>query len=63
MMIGVENMSDEKIEAMFQLIHEENKAIMVTLLSHTCYPKDYEKEANDVIHNWDDLMMKVMRMK
>lgn len=62
-MIGVENMSDEKIEAMFQLIHEENEAIMTTLLSHVCYPKDYEKTSNDVVHNWDELMMKVMRMK
>lgn len=62
-MIGVENMSDEKIEAMFQLIHEENKAIMITLLSHTCYPQDYEKTKIDLEHNWDEIMMKVMRMK
>ena len=56
-------MSDEKIEAMFQLIHEENKTIMTTLLSHICYPKDFEKTSNDVVQNWDELMMKVMRMR
>ena len=56
-------MTDEKIEAMFQLLHEENKAIMDTLLSVSCYPKDYDRTVKDVNENWDDLMMKVMRMK
>lgn len=56
-------MSDEKIEAMFQLLHEENKVIMDTILSAVCYPKDYDKTAKDLNKNWDELMMKVMRMK
>lgn len=56
-------MTDEKIEAMFQLLHEENKAIMDTILSAVCYPKDYDKTVKDVNKNWDEMMMKVMRMK
>lgn len=56
------SMSDEKIEAMFQLLHEENKAIMLTLLSIACYPHDYEKTRDGVEKNWDELFEKVMRI-
>ncbi len=56
-------MTDEKIEAMFQLIHEENKVIMDTILSAVCYPKDYDIAAKGVRKEWDEVMMEVMRMK
>jgi hypothetical protein len=55
--------TDEKIEAMFQLIHEENKVIMDTILSAVCYPKDYDIAAKGVRKEWDEVMMEVMRMK
>lgn len=55
-------MSDEKIAAMFQLLHEENKVIQATLLSKACYPKDYEKAVKDMEKNWDELFEKVMRI-
>ena len=40
-------MTDEKILAMFQLLHEENKVIQTTLLSMACYSKDFEKAVKD----------------
>lgn len=56
-------MTDEKIEAMFYLLHEENKVIIDTILSAVCYPKDYDKTVKDTNKNWDEVMMKIMRMK
>lgn len=56
-------MSDEKLEAMFQLLHEENKSIEVTLLSMCCYPQDFEKTRDKLEKDWDKLMRKVVAMK
>lgn len=62
-MRNIKSMSDEKIEAMVQMLHEENKVIMDTILSAVCYPKDYDKTVKDLNKNWDEMYKKVMRMK
>ncbi len=60
--VRIKDISKEKIETMFQLLHEENKAIMITLLSICCYPKDYDETVKDMKENWDELYEKVQNM-
>ena len=60
--VRIKDISKEKIEAMFQLLHEENKVMMVQLLAIGCYPKDFEKARHDIEENWNELFKKVLEM-
>lgn len=56
-------MTDEKIEAMLTLIHQENKVIMEHLLAMRCYPKDLEKTLKQTEKQWDEALDAVLRKK
>ena len=60
--VRIKDVSKEKIEAMFQLLHEENKAIMKQLLAIGCYPRDYEKTRKDMEDNWNEIFTKVLEI-
>lgn len=54
-------MSDEKLEAMFRLIHQENTAIMIGLLQLCCYPKDFEKTKKRVMNDWNECFEEIVK--
>ncbi len=60
--VRIKDVSKEKIEAMFQLLHEENKAIMIQLLDIGCYPKDFEEARKNMEDNWNEIFTKVLEM-
>ena len=45
--------NEEKILRALYVIHQENEVIMRTVLSHTCYPKDYEETEKKIMRDWD----------
>lgn len=49
-----------RIESLLMLLHEENKLIMSTILSHICYPKDYERVEKQILDEWDKAVQRVM---
>ena len=56
-------MTDEKIEAMLMLIHQENKVIMEQLLAIRCYPQDLDNALKVNEKSWDKALNTVLGMK
>lgn len=55
-------MDETRILSLLALIHEENEAIMTTILSMACYPQDYEKTKRHVEKEWGHAYQRIMRM-
>ena len=45
--------NEEKILRALYVIHQENEVIMKAVLTHTCYPKDYEEIEKKIMRDWD----------
>ena len=45
--------NEEKILRALYVIHQENEVIMRTVLTHACYPKDYEETEKKIMRDWD----------
>lgn len=45
--------NEEKILRALYVIHQENEVIMRVVLTHTCYPKDYEETEKKIMRDWD----------